>query len=199
MERPLRLGGRVDLPTGQRFIWSIADGHRGRRWRSTLQTRDGTLVSALLLETDADGRLSRLESASAAGLLTLHPGSDGASLHGNVVEDRGIDHIAVGWSSEHVVLSFDEPILIAACLRRLAGEAAIDLSRHVPVQYVDSVSMAVWPGEVVVQRLADGAWRLVDPAGGPDSGRTVERTVRLDGDGLVELPGAEVVSWPLEL
>jgi len=197
MERPLRLGGRAELPTGERLIWSIADGRRGRRWRSILRARDDTLLSALLLETDAADRLSRLEVASAAGLLTLHPGSDGASLHGNVVDDDGIDHIAVGWSPEHVVLSFDEPILVAACLRMVTEEAAIGGSRHVPVQFVDAASMAVQPGEVVVQRLDEGAWRLVDPASELDGGHTVERTVRLDDDGLVELPGAS--SWPLEL
>jgi hypothetical protein len=39
--------------------------------------------------------------------------------------------------------------------------------------------------------------RLVDPASELTGRRPVERTVRLDDDGLVELPGA--TSWPLEL
>jgi hypothetical protein len=197
MARLLRLGGRAELPTGERLIWSIADGRRGRRWRSARRTRDGTLRSALLLETDADDRLSRLELTSTAGLLTLHPGPDGGSLHGNVVEEGGIDHIAVGWSPEHAVLSFDEPILVAACLRMVADEGATGGSRRLPVQFVDAASMDVQPGEVVVERLGDGAWRLVDPASELTGRRPVERTVRLDDDGLVELPGA--TSWPLEL
>ena len=68
--------GRARLQDGSLLLWSIAEGRRGARWRASTR-RDGRLLSDLLLEVGHDGRPGRLEIATPAGLLTLHPEADG--------------------------------------------------------------------------------------------------------------------------
>lgn len=93
---PVRRGGAGTLPDGARLVWSVAEGTRGRRWRWWLATDDGTSLAALL-ETDPDGRPTRLELAGAAGLLTLHPEPDERSAHGNVVSAAGVRPLVAPW------------------------------------------------------------------------------------------------------
>ena len=92
MSAPLRSGGRATLPNGATIVWSVAEGSRGRRWRESV-TDEGGLVRSLLLEVTGGGRPARLELTSAAGLLTLHPATDQAEIHGNVVTPTGIRHL----------------------------------------------------------------------------------------------------------
>ena len=78
----MRRAGTGLLDWGGRITWTVADGRLGRRWRSML-TEDGVLVG-VAAPRDAPGwSVAKLELATAAGLLTLHP--EGSTLHGNVV------------------------------------------------------------------------------------------------------------------
>ncbi len=89
----LRVGGRGRLADGGIVVWSVAEGVRGRRWRWVVDDV-GVVRHAGLLELDLDGRFTRLELSGSAGLLTLHPEGDG-SIHGNVVNDRGVRPITL--------------------------------------------------------------------------------------------------------
>lgn len=99
------------------MLWSVAEGSRGRRWRSLRLASDGRPASDLLLELDPAGRWARLELATAAGLLTLHPDPDGRSIHGNVVTAAGMRHLALGWGSGHRLVVDGEPVAACALTR----------------------------------------------------------------------------------
>lgn len=79
------------------MTWSVAEGARGRRWRWTIATGEGTLEHAGLIELDGSGRFARLELETTLGMLTLHPAGDGVSAHGNVVRTERVDPIRVPW------------------------------------------------------------------------------------------------------
>ena len=186
IEPPLRLGGRATLPGGELVVWSVADGRRGRRWRE-VTTRDGAPVRSALFETDASGRVVRLEMATAAGLLTLHPDAGDGVLHGNVVTPDGIRHLTLREVGLFVVGS---PAAAAIAMTTLSRELAVGETRRVEVIRIDD---RLDPGEGSwdVTRLELGVWRLVNP----DDGET--RQVRIDANGLAILPGSE--RWPLEV
>lgn len=191
----LRLAGRLEPTTGERIVWSIADGRRGRRWRE-LATRDGDIVQAVLFETDPTGRVVRLEMASAAGLLTVHP--EGDVLHGNVVGPDGVRHLTLDRTTLFVVGS---PASTAIVLGGLALAVGVGGSRSVDLVRIDDrlePRAETWE----VARIDERTWHLSElgasPAGaGEGSRRSGQvRVIRLDERGLVELP--DVVSWPLE-
>ncbi len=121
---PVRLGGRVELPSGEVVAWSVADGRRGRRWRESA-TRDGILAWTALFETSPSGRTERLEMASTAGLLTLHPDRDGFTLHGNVVTPAGIRHLTFPWSDGDALFVGVLSAAAAIALGRLVRTEAI--------------------------------------------------------------------------
>lgn len=106
----LRRAGRFDVADGGIVVWSVAEGRRGRRWRSLRLGRDGRPVSDLLLEVDPGGRWNRLELATGTGILTLHPDPDGTRVHGNVVTPAGMRHLALGWGSDHRLVVEGEPL-----------------------------------------------------------------------------------------
>jgi hypothetical protein len=110
----LRRAGRLDLGGGETVLWSVAEGRRGRRWRSVRRDAAGRLVSGLLLELDPAGRWARLELATAEGMLTLHPTKDGTAADGNVVTAGGMRHLALEWGSDHRLLVAGEPVAAAA-------------------------------------------------------------------------------------
>ena len=118
----LRRAGYLDAGGGETVLWSVAEGSRGRRWRSLRRDGAGQVRSDLLLEVDPGGRWARLELATRAGILTLHPEPDGESVHGNVVTPEGVVPLAFPWSAQHVLVLPDEPIA-AAALGRPAGTA----------------------------------------------------------------------------
>lgn len=99
----IRRGGVATTATGERVVWTIADGRRGRRWRESV-SRDGVLVRTVLFELDPSGRVTRLEVATANGLLTLHPDDDGQTMHGNVVSPDGVRHLRFDWGPEQALL-----------------------------------------------------------------------------------------------
>jgi hypothetical protein len=111
------------VPDGDTVTWTVAEGHRGRRWREVRAAASG-IVHSLLLELDSDGRFAHLELSTRAGLLTLHPEGDG-SLHGNAVTGEGIRHVAgLAWPRDAVVLLDGSPVSTAAAAG--AGEAGDD-------------------------------------------------------------------------
>ena len=187
----VRRAGTGRLPGGRRLTWTVADGSRGRRWRSITTGADGRLVEVLLLETTPAGHPARLELATPAGLLTLHPGPGEAVLHGNVVRASGIEHINLPWSGEHVLLagaSLMTGAAAAACLdtRIGAGEGA-----SVPAVEVGG-ALTVRPATWRVARVGERRWRLLAADGGPSL------AVTLDDDGIpADLEDA--AGWPLEL
>jgi len=110
----LRRAGHLDLGGGETVLWSVAEGRRGRRWRSMRRRADGGLISDLLLEVDPAGRWTRLELATTAGILTLHPDADGRAAHGNVVTARGVVPLACAWSPRHRLVVDGEPVAAVA-------------------------------------------------------------------------------------
>ena len=106
----LRRAGRGLFPDGRTLLWSVAEGRRGRRWRSSTIDPDGRLVLALLYEESAEGRFTRLELVNATGMLTLHPESDGARVDGNVVGVAGVRPISLPWAPDFVLIVPDSPI-----------------------------------------------------------------------------------------
>ena len=159
----LRRAGRLDAGGGETILWSVAEGRRGQRWRSVHLGADGGVVADLLLEVDPAGRWTRLELATAAGLLTLHPEPDGGSVHGNVVTGRGVVPLALPWSARHRLLLPDEPVA-AAALGSEEGEPV-----PAPAIVVDGrLQPVVVVSTVPPPRPADGlpgpSWPLEEPA-----------------------------------
>ncbi len=165
----LRRAGRGTAPDGAVVTWSVAEGRRGRRWREAVVV-DGSIRSSLLLEVHPDGRFAHLELSTAAGLLTLHPESDG-TLHGNAIGADGIRHVvAIPWQPDDLLLVAGSPVSRAAAPRR-----------------VDAPRTGVAIGIVVGLDLTLGRRAI---------GRT-ERGAAVDADGLPAL--ADGVVWPLEV
>lgn len=106
----LRRAGRGLLPDGRTLVWSVAEGRRGQRWRSSTVGPEDRLDLALLMEVDADGRFTRLELTTPRGSLTLHPEPDGARVDGNVVSDRGVTPISLPWGPDRLLWVRDSPI-----------------------------------------------------------------------------------------
>jgi hypothetical protein len=110
---PLRRAGTGRFVDGIDVVWSVAEGRKGRRWRE-VRSRDGVVVSSLLLETDTERRFAHLELSTLAGLLTLHPEPDG-TLHGNVVTVSGVRHVeGVPWPPGSLLVVDGSAISIAA-------------------------------------------------------------------------------------
>lgn len=183
---PLRRGGRGRQVDGALLTWSIAEGARGRRWRGTT-TIDGILHQALVLETDGAGRPRRLEIASNAGLLTLHPEPDERELQGNVVTPGGIRHLRFAWSPAHEVLVEGVALVAAAIGWRLGREIPVGEGTERGVVLV-APTLDCREGVARFERLAPSAWRIRAGALTTDA--------RADANGVPRLDDAE--DWPLE-
>jgi hypothetical protein len=197
MSRPVRRAGTAVMADGGEVVWSVADGHRGRRWRA-ITRRAGTITSSVLLEVGTDGRPARLEVATLAGLLTLHPETTGF-LHGNAVTAEGVRHLALGWSDEHELEVEPLPISAAVTVHRLGGSVPVGEGTVVPVVAI-ALDLTVDEGTRGYVRLDATTWRI------ERDGDT--RTVAVDDRGLPvwrgsakEPPGeaAGGGDWPLEL
>lgn len=183
----VRRAGRVILADGRHVVWSVADGRRGRRWRATT-TRDGALETAMLLEVGLDGRPSRLELATAAGLLTLHPEAAGW-LHGNVVMPDGVRHLTFAWSHEHELEVEGHAITMAVTAGRLGRSTPVGEGRTVPVVVV-SPDLAVRERSRRHVRVDKATWQI------DREGHRFDVTI--DERGLPIWSG-EAAEWPLEL
>ena len=162
----------------------MAEGSRGRRWRWTLVDRREALIASHTLELDPDGRFSHLESATAAGLLSLHREADG-SLHGNRLSERGVDHLQVPAPAPELVLVGSGPIGLAAMAAGLGDEPTPTLDI---VEVADDLGVRI--AEVLVRRLPGGRLELKADRG--------TRRVELDAVGLPPDDGASTTSWALE-
>lgn len=181
----VRVGGRWtvgDVAT----TWSVADGSRGRRWRATSTSPQGSLAYAL--ETDTAGGFLKIEAATADALLTLHREADG-SLHGHVVRPAQVDHLALG-AIPSALLLVEGEILTAAALVVGAGrrkERVADGGRIALVHVTRSLDVATTAGRI--EGGEAGHWRI-----SAADRRIVELVV--DDRGLPIVTGA--LRWPLE-
>lgn len=196
----VRRAGRVTLHDGTQLVWSAADGRRGRRWRA-ITTRDGQPCEALLLEIGLDGRPTRLELTTSAGLLTLHPEPSG-SLHGNVVTSGGVRHLASAWTDAHELAIDRLPMAAAVTIRRLASTLAVGEGRSVPVVTVAS-DLEVRDDVRRYERLTEVDWRIDGPDGSQaltvdDRGLPIWSDTRGESGGAGEASSA-ADEWPLEL
>jgi hypothetical protein len=181
----VRRAGHARIDGGGTITWSVADGRLGRRWRSATRDAAGRLTAALLLEIDPAGRVSKVELASPAGLLSLHP--EGDLLHGNVVSEAGVHHVRLPWSRRHVLLIAGSAVADAAAAA--PGWGGVGERVVVPAVIVDE-ALDVRSSEATFTRHADGTvvieWE--------DSNRTVQ----LDEQAIPEaLRGRG--DWPLEV
>ncbi len=183
---PVRLGGTMRLEDGSDLMWTIADGRLGRRWRE-VTSRLGRIVSAHLVEISPERALARLEMAAPGGLLTLHPSTDGRTLHGNVVTPSGVRHLALGWGSSHRLLVAGSVASVAVACRRLETQVPPGGGTVFRGVAVDP-DLRVEEASVRVERVALTGWRLTAPALG------VSVFAEVDERGL-PLGGT---SWPLE-
>ena len=191
----LRRAGHVRAADGASTTWSVAEGHRGRRWRELVRIGNGRpgIRHSLLLETDTGGRFAHLELSTDAGLLTLHPEADG-TLHGNAVVDHGEAHLrdATGvehvrglvWPADGIALVDGSLICQLAGIAALAGRIDAAASRSQPVIWIpDTLWLEVRP--VRVERLDERRWRFGEsPA------------IDVDDRGLPARPADSI--WPLE-
>ena len=189
-----RQGGHGTGPDGVEVTWSAAEGRRGTRWRETV-AGDAVVRHALLLEVAPSGRTTRLEIAGPAGMLTLHPEPDESALHGNVVTQGGVVHLALAWSATDVLLVLASPTALAVALTALGTtvEVGTVVDRAVVVVEADlRPRRERWR----LAREAEEAWRL-EPIGGPGVAAPGQpRLVRVGRDGAPALDDA--ATWPLE-
>ena len=172
----VRRAGTGRFVDGTDVIWSVAEGQKGRRWRE-VRSRDGAVVSSLLLETDPGHRFAHLELSTLGGLLTLHPEPDG-TLHGNAVTASGMRHFeGIAWPAGGVIVVDGSAISIAAAAWFIKGlmSAATDPVARIPIVMV-SPSLDVRASTIPADGLSHD---------------------RIDADGLPELTGGQ--SWPLEV
>ena len=109
----VRRAGRGRFVDGTDVVWSVAEGLKGRRWRE-VRTRDGVVLSSLLLETFPDRGFAHLELSTGAGLLTLHPEPD-RTLHGNAVTPAGVQHLmGLPWPTGSILVVDGSAVAIAA-------------------------------------------------------------------------------------
>jgi hypothetical protein len=185
-ERDLRVrrAGFGHAASGEAITWSVATGHRGRRWRESAGD-GGALRHSLLLETSPEGRFLHLELSTPAGLLTLHPEHDG-TLHGNAVQRDGLQHVkGLPWERDGLVIIAASPLSLAAAAYLLTRSGPrTDDGRHRRLALRISPELALIAGAEEAERLGEGRWRL-----GGD-------VLSADVNGLPLLTGGR--SWPLE-
>jgi CBS domain-containing protein len=186
----VRQAGAGILADGSRLVWSVADGLRGRRWRA-VASRHGVISHALLLEVDVEGRPSRLELTTAAGMLTLHPDEARRSLHGNVVTADGVRHLRLPWSEQHGLEVEGRPIAGVVTAHRLAGSMVVGEGRTIPV-VVLTADLTVSEATRRFVRLGDSGWRIEG-----ESGAAGATTLKVDARGIpVDLLDGR--DWALE-
>jgi hypothetical protein len=159
----VRRAGRATLQDGSVLLWSIAEGRRGARWRASTRGPSG-LLSDLMLEVNGGGRPTRLEIATPAGLLTLHPEPDGRSAHGNVVTPDGVVPLSFDWSERHWFESRQGPVVSAAMVRALRDDLGVGQTRVVPGLHVDD-DLRVWRGVRGLERMSPTRWSIEEATG----------------------------------
>lgn len=188
--RLVRRGGRR-VEGDRQTTWSVADGSRGRRWR-TVSTDADDRPLACALETSPEGTFTKLEAASSDRLLTLHLEDDG-SLHGHVVTPSGVRHLALGRHIPACVLVEGDPFVAAALVRGLRGSMAPGDRREV-VAVLIGRELDVRAGTLAATRRTTTSWALARR--GDEGADTMTVTVGVDG---LPVPGPDDAEWTLEL
>src|SRR6185369_17189835 len=111
----------------------------------------------VLLETGHDGTVVKLEVATSAGLLTLHP--EGSTLHGNVARPTGIEHVTLPWDERRLLLIVGTPATAAAAARLLEADLGVGDGQTRTGVSID-VGLTVTPATFRVARLAARRWRF---------------------------------------
>jgi hypothetical protein len=144
-----------------------------------------------VLEVDDAGRPARLEIASVAGVLTLHPEPSGG-LHGNVVTPTGVRHLALDWSDAHEIAVDRSPIATSVIVHRLSGFVPVGQGRDVEVAVVTE-NLEVKPGTRRFERISDTTWRI--------EGGERPRSLSIDERGIPTWPDGDgdAIEWALEL
>ncbi|MHB8959283.1 MAG: hypothetical protein ACYDAN_06620 [Candidatus Limnocylindrales bacterium] len=186
----VRRGGTLGLPGGRRMVWTVAQGAKGRRWRAVTTHGDGRMEAGLLVETAADGRLTKLELATGEGLLTLHPEGDPVRLHGNVVRASGIDHVSLPWSSAHLLMACASPVTAAVAVASAAASVGVGEGTGMAAVEV-GIDLRLRTATWRVARVGERRWHLLAADGGPSL------LLELDADGLPT--AAHGASWPLDV
>lgn len=190
----LRVAGWFELGAVT-TTWSVAEGRRGRRWRTSTRDDRGGWRS-MLLELDPNGRPTRLELASPVGLLTAHPEPSQATLHGNIVAADGIRPITLPWQDESALVVAGEPISHAAAIDSIRRQAPGEPPGSLTAIEIGA-DLGARPVELIISRETPALWRL-EQAGLSARPPIV---IGLDADGLMRtVDGALVgqVRWPLE-
>jgi hypothetical protein len=151
---------------------------------------DGRMEAALLVETAPDGVLQKLELATGEGLLTLHPGGDSTTLHGNVVRTAGVEHISLPWSAGHVLLAGASPLTAAVAVDAAAARVGVGEGVNFPAVEV-GIDLLPRAATWHIAHTAPHRWRLLAVDGG------ASLLLETDADGLPT--AADAMAWPLEL
>lgn len=204
----VRLAGHGLDRLGRAVTWSIADGERGRRWReatgvggAAVRTDEAAtpvgapapgeapaaLAHAVTIETGHAGQWLRLEVATPAGLLSLHPERDG-SIHGNVVSASGVRHIDLGVVEPALVDVRDSLVGETALCRALERLVAAGEGSTVSVVRV-ATTLDVTLGQLQVFRRDARSWELTDADG--------IRSLSM-GDRGTPVTSDAGAKWPLE-
>ncbi len=146
------------------------------------------MAQNLLLEVSPSGRPRRLELATTAGMLTLHPEPDERTIHGNVVGSNGVRPLAFEWSPGHELVVPGLPVATVSTIGRLSSQMQAGASRQLPILMIGA-GLDVEPSEATIERLDERRWRL-----GLLDGQ--EEVLSLDPSGLPTGSGCE--AWPLE-
>ena len=156
----VRLAGRLRLEDGAELTWSAADGSRGRRWRA-IAIKDGTITHAALIEVDRDGRPSRFELSTPAGMLVLHPAPSGREIHGNVVPamGEGVRPLAFAWGPDHELEVAGRPLASVVAVHRRRSQVVV--GSHVDIDVLSiAPELAVVAGRRRFERLSGTRWRV---------------------------------------
>jgi hypothetical protein len=191
----LRRAGHVRAADGAGITWSVAEGHRGRRWRELIRVGAGRpgIRHSLLLETDPDGRFAHLELSTDAGLLTLHPEGDG-TLHGNAVVDHGeaglrdatgVEHVrGLVWPADGIAVVDGSLVCELAGIHALEASLPAGGAHSQPVIWIPTTLwLEVRP--LRVERVDERRWRFGD-----------RPMLDVDADGLPVSSDSAI--WPLE-
>ena len=129
-----------------------------------MASSNGVISHALLLEVDTNGRPSRLELTTPAGLLTLHPEEGSGALHGNVVAADGVRHLSLAWSAEHGLAIEGRPVASAVTAHRLSSVLAVGEGRDVPVVAI-AADLTLRETTHRYRRVGEREWRIEPTAG----------------------------------